>query len=301
MSDSPQSAAADQTVKSMVDLLQMESIEENLFRAQNGPGTHVFGGQVLGQAIVAASRTTPPDRSLHSIHGYFLRRGDHARPILFEVDRIRDGRSFTTRRVVGVQHGRAIFNMAGSFQIDEGGLEHQDPMPDVPAPEDLESDWDYYQRLAKKDPTIERFAFRFAAIDSRQCEGIYMIPRHGKAEQPSKNTWMRIKGELPDDRSVHLSLLAYMSDMDFMSTSMLPHRESLGGFTIQGASLDHAMWFHRPFRADDWLLFSKESPTACGARGFVRGRFFDRDGNLVCSAAQECLIRPREIEQSVVP
>ncbi len=234
-------------VQEMIDLLQMEQIEENLFRAQNGPGNHVFGGQVLGQAIVAASKTVG-DRHLHSIHAYFLRRGDPKRPILFDVDRIRDGRSFTTRRVVGIQHGRAIFNMSSSFQV----------------------------------------------------EGIQMLPRGDRpATEPRKNTWLRCRESLPEDRIVHLSFLAYMSDLDFMAVSMQPHGPSMKGYRIQGASLDHALWFHRPFRADEWLLFSKESPTAARARGFVRGHVFNRDGELVASASQECLIRLREREHSV--
>lgn len=283
----------------MVALLRMEKIEENLFRAQNGPGTHVFGGQVLGQAIVAAWRTVE-ERRLHSLHAYFLRRGDHARPILFDVDRIRDGKSFNTRRVVGIQHGRPIFNMSASFQIEEEGLEHQIEMPDVAPPEELESDYDYYRRLAKEHPWVERFAFRYQLIDSRQVEGYYMVPREGRpALPPYKHTWMRIAERLPDEPEIHAAILAFISDMDFMSVSMHPHGPELVDLTIQGASLDHAMWFHRPFRADEWLLFAKESPAASGARGFVRGSFFDREGRLVASVAQECLIRPREKTQGV--
>ncbi len=287
------------TLDDLIALLRMEPIEENLFRAQNGPGSHVFGGQVLGQAIVAATRTVE-DRPIHSIHAYFLRRGDHARPILFDVDRIRDGRSFTTRRVVGIQHGRAIFNMSASFQIEEEGLSHQTEMPDVPPPDGLESDADYYERLAKTQPFLKRFAFRFAMIDSRQIEGYYMWPREGHPKLPPyKHTWVKIKGKLPDDREIHAALLAYLSDMDFMSVSMQPHGPELTHFTVQGASLDHAMWFHRPFRVDDWLLFAKESPSAAGSRGFVRGAFYNRDGELVASVAQECLVRLHEKDEGV--
>jgi acyl-CoA thioesterase-2 len=287
-------AGGSEALQSLLELLQMERIEVNLFRAQNGPGRHVFGGQVLGQAIVAASRTVE-ERSLHSIHGYFLRPGDSRVPILFDVDRIRDGKSFTTRRAVGIQHGEAIFNMSASFQKHEQGLEHQTEMPDVPPPEDLESDRDFYLREAETNPTVKRYAFRYDAIESRQVEGLHMVPRHREqAREPVKHTWMKTRGPLPDDPVVHCAFLAYLSDMDFMSTSMLPHGPALQSFTLQGASLDHAMWFHRELRADDWLLFAKESPSAAGARGFVRGSFFDRQGNLVASAAQECLIRPRE-------
>ncbi len=286
----------------MVALLEMEQIEENLFRARNGPGTHVFGGQVLGQALVSAARTVDPARQVHSMHAYFLRRGDWQRPILFEVDQIRDGRSFTTRRVVGIQHGRAIFNMSASFQVAEEGLFHQAEMPEVPPPESLPTDADHYRQLAEQDPSISRFAFRFEIIDSRQVEGIHMIPREGRdARDPEKHTWMRIRGGLPDDPIIHTAMLAYMSDMDFMSTSMLPHGPALAAHNLQGASLDHAMWFHRPFRADEWLLFQKSSPNASAARGYVQGGFFREDGTLVASVTQECLIRLREKDHGVVP
>ncbi len=285
---------SEEALADLLDLLQMERIEVNLFRAQNGPGTHVFGGQVLGQAIVAASRTVE-DRALHSIHGYFLRPGDSEVPILFDVDRIRDGKSFTTRRVRGIQHGEAIFNMSSSFQRREEGLSHQRPMPEVPPPEKLQSEAEFFEELNRKDPSAARYAFRYHAIDSRQVEGLHMVPRfRDEAIAPIKHTWMKSTLPLPDDPVVHYAFLAYMSDMDFMSTSMLPHGPELKNFSLQGASLDHAMWFHRDFRADEWLLFAKESPVAAGARGFVRGSFFNQRGELVVSAAQECLIRPRE-------
>ena len=168
-------------------------------------------------------------------------------------------------------------------------------MPEVRAPEELRSDRDFYLEEAEKDPSIQRFSFRYEAIESRQVEGLHMVPRRREvAHRPVKNTWMKTRGRLPDDPVVHCAFLAYMSDMDFMSTSMLPHGPALASYTLQGATLDHAMWFHRPFRADEWLLFTKESPSAAGSRGFVRGSFFDRDGVLVASTTQECLIRLRE-------
>lgn len=274
-------------------LLDVEKIEENLYRGHNDPNSHhVFGGQVLAQAIAAAYRTIEPERMLHSLHAYFLRPGDWNLPVLYDVDRIRDGRSFTTRRVVAIQHGRAIFNLSSSWQVAEDGLEHAVPMPDVPGPEDLVSDRDRYAEIAKKHPEVKRFAFRFDAIDSRQVEGLLMT-EPGRQE-PFKHTWIRAAERLPDDPEVHLCLLAYMSDMDFMSTALLPHGRRPGPDSgIQGASLDHALWFHRPFRADEWLLFAKESPSSSGARGFVRGAFFDRAGHLVASTMQECLIRVR--------
>ena len=275
-------------------LLDVEKIEENLFRGHNDPNSHhVFGGQVLAQAIAAAYRTIEPGRSLHSLHAYFLRPGDWTRPVLYDVERIRDGRSFNTRRVVAIQNGRAIFNLASSWQVAEEGLEHAVTMPDVPPPEALRPDRERYAELAERYPEIKRFAFRYDAIDSRQVEGVLMT--ESEPRPPFKHTWMRVAEPVGDDPEIHLGLLAYLSDMDFMSTSLLPHaRSPASGHGIQGASLDHAMWFHRPFRADEWLLFAKESPSTGGARGFVRGSFFDREGRLVASAMQECLIRVRD-------
>jgi len=281
-------------LKRILDLLDVEAIEENLYRGSNDSGSeHVFGGQVLAQAIAAACRTVADGRSLHSIHAYFLRAGDHRIPILYQVDRIRDGGSFTTRRVAAIQHGRAIFSLAGSWQKSEPGLEHAVAMPDVPSPHALRSDRDAYAEFAKVRPEIRRFAYRFEAIESRQVENILMM-QHIEAHPPRKHTWLRTRERLSDDPRVHLCMLAYMSDLDFMSTSMLPHGVTpMSRADFQGASLDHALWFHRPFRADEWLLFAKSSPSAHGARGFVRGQFFTEHGELVATAAQECLIRLR--------
>lgn len=282
-------------LRDILDLLRVERIEENLYRGRNAADTpHVFGGQVLAQAIGAASRTVGTAHQIHSIHAYFLRPGDWNVPILYQVDRIRDGRSFTTRRVAAIQHGRAIFSMASSWQKDEPGLEHSLPMPDVPSPDSLRSDREAYAEIAKVRPEVKRFSNRFEAIDSRQVEKILM--GHTDAHPPFKHTWLKTRDPLSDEPEVHLCMLAYMSDLDFMSTSMLPHGRSPGGSadrTFQGASLDHALWFHRAFRADEWLLFAKSSPSAAGARGFVRGQFFNLQGDLVATAAQECLIRVR--------
>ena len=279
----------------IIDLFDVEKIEENIFRAQNADSEHVFGGQVLAQAIASAHRTVDSSRHLHSLHAYFLRPGDWKIPILFEVDRIRDGRSFTTRRVVAIQHGRAIFNLSSSWQVREQGFDHQLPMPSVDAPETLRSDRDVYAEIALKHPEVKRFSSRFEAIESRQVEALSMF--NAEKHPPRKHTWLKTVDPLPDDPAIHLCMLAYMSDLDFMSTSMLPHGRRPGPNSgIQGASLDHAMWFHRGFRADEWLLFAKESPSSSGARGFVRGQFFNRQGDLVVSAAQECLIRPRQPE-----
>ena len=274
----------------MLALLDVERIEENLYRGQNHSSEHVFGGQVMAQAIAAAYRTVQTEHELHSFHGYFLRAGDWQRPILYEVERIRDGRSFTTRRVVAVQHGKAIFELASSWQRREPGLEHEESMPDVPPPETLRGDREVYAEIAQHTPFVKRFSFRFEAIDSRQVERLFLTSEG--QHPPTKHTWIRTRDPLPDSPEVHLAMLAYMSDLDFMSTSLLPHPRSGAHDDIFGTSLDHAMWIHHEFRADDWLLFAKESPNAAGARGFVRGRFYDRGGRLVATAAQECLIRP---------
>ena len=272
-------------------LLDVERIERNLYRGPNDANSpHVFGGQVMAQAIAAASRTVEPDRALHSLHAYFLRPGDWNRPVLYDVDPIRDGKSFSTRRIMAIQHGRPILNMSTSWQTPEAGLEHAVEPPDVPGPEGLVSDRERFAEIAKTRPEVKRFAFRFDAIDCRQVEGWLMTDP--EQHPPVKHTWVKTVDPLPDETETHLGLLAYVSDMDFMSTSMLPHGVAPASGQIRGASLDHALWIHRPFRIDDWLLFAKESPSAFGARGFVRGAFYDRAGRLVASAMQECLIRP---------
>jgi acyl-CoA thioesterase-2 len=277
-------------LKNIIDILNVEELERNLYRGQNHKTEHVFGGQVLAQAIAAAYRTVEADHDLHSVHSYFIRPGDWNVPIIYEVDRIRDGRSFTTRRVVAIQHGRAIFDMALSWHKMEPGVSHDLPMPDVPPPEALRGDREAFVEYSKDNAEMQRFGFRFEAIDSRQVERIPMDDQG--THPPVKHTWLKARDPLPDDKEVHLALLAYMSDLDFMSTSMLPHGRNRMRNSVQGASIDHALWFHRPFRADEWLLFAKESPNAGGARGFVRGQFFNRSGDLVITAAQECLIRP---------
>ncbi len=277
-------------LKEIIDLLDVERIERNLYRGQNHNTEHVYGGQVLAQALTAASRTVDVDHHLHSLHAYFLRAGNWEIPILYEVDRIRDGTSFTTRRVAAIQEGRAIFSLSGSWHKDEPGIDHSQPMPDVPPPEALRGDLEIFRQLASEQPEAAAYSFRYEAIDCRQVEKIDATDTG--EHPPFKHTWLKARDPLPDDRVTHLALLAYMSDLDFMSTSMLPHgRNALRGSTV-GASLDHSIWIHRPFRADEWLLFAKESPNAGGARGFVRGHFFTRSGDLVATAAQECLIRP---------
>ena len=279
-------------LSNIIDLINVEKIETNLFRGQNHDSEHVFGGQVLAQAITAAYNTVNPEHKLHSLHSYFLRPGDSSRSILFEVDPIRDGKSFSTRRVAAIQNGKAIFSLSCSWQKEEAGLTHSQPIPYVLPPEALRGDLETYQASSMNHEDMRRFAFRFEAIDSRAVERTTM--EQTEKHPPFKNTWLKTREKVPNDPWIHLGLLAYMSDLDFMSTSMLPHGRHKMRSSIQGASLDHSIWFHRPFRADQWLLFSKESPNAGGARGFVRGKFYTQEGDLVASAAQECLIRQIE-------
>ncbi|MCA9567179.1 MAG: acyl-CoA thioesterase II [Myxococcales bacterium] len=278
----------------LIELLVLERIEENLFRGQSqdlGWG-RVFGGQVVGQALSAADQTVPDDRPVHSMHAYFLRPGDARKPIVFHVDPIRDGRSFTTRRVVAVQNGHAILNLAASFQVDEPGLEHQDTAPDVRPPEELLSQRDLALAAIDRIPEpLRAMATAERPIETRPAQS--QNPLDPKVRPPVRRVWFRTRGKLPDDDALHRYLLAYTSDFSFLTTSMQPHGVDWLTPGFQVASIDHAMWFHRPFRMDEWLLHDIESPSASGARGLVRGRFFDRQGRLVASTVQEGLIRDR--------
>jgi acyl-CoA thioesterase-2 len=282
------------TLDELIELLALERIEENLFRGQSqdlGWGA-VFGGQVLGQALSAAVQTVPADRHAHSLHAYFLRTGDVTKPIVYDVDRIRDGGTFTTRRVVAVQNGEPIFNLAASYQREEAGLEHQADPPIAPAPDDLESELGLARRFADRIPE----PLREQAIADRPIEIRPVTPYNLLKPQPApahRLLWYRTIDTLPDDPALHQYLLAYASDFNFLGTSMQPHGVSWLMPSMQVASLDHVMWFHRPFRFDDWLLYAVDSPSASGGRGLVRGQFFDRAGRLVASAAQEGLIRYR--------
>ncbi|MCP4006943.1 MAG: acyl-CoA thioesterase II [bacterium] len=280
-------------LEGLLQLLDLEQIEVNLFRG-NSPDEgwqRVFGGQVLGQALVAANRTVEGRRA-HSLHGYFLRPGDVKVPILYEVDRIRDGRSFTTRRVVAIQHGRAIFNMAVSFQVDEGGFDHQIEMPDVPGPEGILNEVELRKRMADRIPEQWRKSFtRERPIETRSLDPINEF--EPEKRPPFQNVWFKAIGALPDDPQLHQCVLAYASDLTLLDTATMPHGVSFMQENFQAASLDHAMWFHRDFRADEWLLYAQDSPSASGARGFNRGSVFTRDGKLVASTTQEGLIRLR--------
>jgi acyl-CoA thioesterase II len=273
----------------LVDLLDLEQIEVNIFRGRSPDESRqrVFGGQVAGQALVAAGRTVEPDRHVHSLHAYFLRPGDPEVPIVYEVDRIRDGRSFTTRRVVAVQHGKAIFNLSASFQIRESGLDHQGQMPAAPDPESLPTMAD---RLEAAGLPRDEFWSRPRPIDVRYPEVPPWLAPDG-APQASHVVWMRADGTLSNDPLLHVCLVTYASDMTLLDSVLLAHGLSWQSGRINGASLDHAMWFHRPFRADDWLLYVQESPTSSGARGLARGDLWTRDGQHVVSVVQEGLLR----------
>jgi acyl-CoA thioesterase-2 len=279
----------------LVKLLALERIEENLFRGQSqdlGWGT-VFGGQVLGQALSAAVQTVPVDRDAHSLHAYFLRPGDVKKPIVYDVDRIRDGSSFTTRRVVAIQSGKAIFNLAASFQKNEPGFEHQDVMPVAPPPESLPTEQQRVAAYAGRLPAFIRDrlgAERPFELRPADAEGDPFLPA---PQPPSRMVWLKAVGRLPDDPALHRYLLAYASDHSFITTALLPHGVTWLTPGLQVASLDHVMWFHQSFRVDAWLLYVIDSPVAHGARGLVRGRVFTADGLLVASSAQEGLIRQR--------
>jgi acyl-CoA thioesterase-2 len=280
-------------VDDLVRVLDLEPIEVNIFRGMSPDEDRqrIFGGQVAGQALVAAARTVPDDREVHSLHGYFLRAGDPRVPVLYEVDRLRDGGSFTTRRVVAIQHGKVIFNMAASFQVPEDGFDHAFPMPDAPPPEDLPT---LRERLERAGVPLTPWLSRDRPIDIRHVDpsGPGSTPEQlRRPRDPHHHVWLRADGRLPDDPIVHTVVLTYASDMTLLDTSLLPHGGSWADPSVFMASLDHAMWFHRPFRADDWLLYAQDSPDASGGRGLSRGLVFTRDGTLVATVIQEGLIR----------
>lgn len=286
------------SVEELITLLDLETLDVNLFRGTQ-PITQmqrVFGGQVAGQAMVAASRTAPEGVAMHSLHSYFLRPGDTAVPIIYDVERVRDGRSFSVRRVLARQHGKPIYALTASFQRPEPGLDHQDPMPKVPSPEDCV---DLFAEFRESSPEAYEFWSReWAALEVRSVRG--PSPEDRDPDDPSvAQYWMRAHGTLPDSELAHKAVLTYASDLHLLGSSVLPHGRYLSEPGIQPASLDHAVWFHRPFRADEWLLYDMRSPSASGARGFSQGRFFTVDGVLVASVVQEGLIRV--IEQETEP
>ena len=273
--------------------LQVEQIDKYLFvgKSPSSP-RRVFGGQVLAQALNAAIRTVEEsDRLAHSMHAYFLRPGDPRHKIIYEVDPIRDGRSFTTRRVVAKQNGRAIFNTSISFHIDEPGFAHQFDMPEAPDPESLESDREYWARMAKEHPG--RFdPLQSWSIDRRYVDRRDYIHPENDIREPHQQVWMKALGELDSDPIQHQTLLAYMSDMSLLGVALNPHPSTTRAEGFMFASLDHALWFHQPFAANEWLLYDQDSPAAMAARGFTRGCYYTQDGRLVASVAQEALLRP---------
>lgn len=286
-------------VETLLDILDLERIEHNLYRGESPDvgWQRVFGGQVIGQALVAAQRTVKsledePTRIVHSLHGYFMRPGDPSVPIVYEVDRIRDGRSFTTRRVVAIQHGKAIFSMSASFQIVETGLEHFVEMPDVPAPEDLPSEKQLAEQYIDHAPEgVRKYWQRERPIELRPINMDHYLSN--KKLKPEQNIWFRATGPLPKDTAVQQAVLAYASDMTLLDTSLFAHGRAVFDPNLQVASLDHAMWFHRHMNMEAWHLYSQDSPNTSGARGFTRGSIYSRDGQLVASVAQEGLIRER--------
>jgi acyl-CoA thioesterase-2 len=280
-------------VQDLLNILDLEPLEVNLFRGRSPQvgWQRVFGGQVIGQALVAAVRTVE-GRLPHSMHAYFLLAGDPKVPIIYDVDRIRDGKSFTTRRVTARQHGHPIYSMLVSFHVDEPGLHHQAKMPDVPGPESLPSEAEVRDKILPTMPDpVRRYYERERPIELRPVEYDRYL---GKKYPDGKfNVWIKTTGRLPDDPAIHQCVLAYISDMGLLDAALVPHGRTLFEKQFMAASLDHALWLHRPFRADDWLLYAQDSPNLHGSRGFSRGLIFTRDGTLVASVAQEGLVRER--------
>ncbi len=283
--------ALNKALQNLLSLLDLEPIERDIFRGRSPAESlqRVFGGQVAGQALVAAGRTVPEERHVHSLHAYFIRPGDPNVPIVYQVDRVRDGRSFTTRRVTAIQHGRAIFTLSASFQHDETGVEHQVPMPHVPPPEELAT---FPQRLTNAGIDIGNHLAHRQPIDIRFIGPLtWEAARDPQLRNPSNQVWLRVDGELPDDPLLHVCLMTYASDLTLLDSVLIAHGLSWDDGRTHGASLDHAMWFHRPFRADQWLLYDQEAPSAAGSRGLSRGQVFTASGELVVSVMQEGLVR----------
>jgi len=281
----------------LLALLDLEPLEVNLFRGRSPQASwqRVFGGQVVGQALVAACRTLDTaQRPPHSLHAYFLLPGDPKVPIIYEVDRIRDGQSFTTRRVIAIQHGQAIFSMAVSFHRAEEGRSHQAKMPDVPKPEELPNESEFRARVLPLLPEpVRRYYERERPIELKPVESSRYLGT--PVPDGRSHVWIRATGRLPDDPAIHQCVLAYASDMTLIDSALAPLGRSVFDRNIMAASLDHALWFHRPCRADDWLLYAQDSPSLAGARGFSRGLIFARDGTLAASVAQEGLLRERSV------
>ncbi len=291
MSRPPHTATA---MEDLLATLDLEKIEENLYRGTSPQvgWQRVFGGQVVAQALVAAQRTVEADRFVHSLHAYFVRPGDPSVPILYQVERIRDGSSFTTRQVLAIQHGKAIFTLSASFQLEEEGFDHQIVMPNATDPEKLMGEREFKEAFLQQAPdAVRRYWMRDRPFEVRPTSLLHYITKD-KLE-PRQDVWVRALGEIPADRSIQAAVLAYVSDMTLLDASLYPHGTSIFEPSLQVASLDHAMWFHRPIDFSDWLLYSQDSPSAGGARGMTRGSIYSRSGHLVASVAQEGLIRKK--------
>lgn len=281
----------------LIKTLDLEQLEHNLYRGTSPDigWQRVFGGQVIAQALVAAQRTVDADRLAHSLHAYFVRPGDPSVPIVYQVERIRDGGTFATRQVQAIQHGKAIFSMLASFQLHEDGFEHQVVIPDVPLPEELMDEAEFKRLFLPKAPeAVRRYWERPRPIELRPTSLKHYLTT--EKLEPRQDIWVRTVGKVPDDRGIQAAILAYLSDMTLLDASLYPHGTSVFDPRLQAASLDHAMWFHRPIRFDDWLLYSQESPSASGGRGMTRGSLYTRSGVLVASVAQEGLIRKKANE-----
>lgn len=281
----------------LIGILDLEQLEHNLYRGTSPDigWQRVFGGQVIAQALVAAQRTVDADRFVHSLHAYFVRPGDPSVPIVYQVERVRDGGSFATRQVQAIQHGRAIFTLSASFQRDEEGYDHQITIPDVPSPEELMDEAEFKRLFLPKAPeAIRRYWERPRPIELRPTSMKHYLTT--EKLEPRQDIWVRTVGSVPDDRGVQAAILAYLSDMTLLDASLYPHGTSVFDPRLQAASLDHAMWFHRPIVFDDWLLYSQDSPSASGGRGMTRGSIYTRSGVLVASVAQEGLIRKKANE-----
>lgn len=281
-------------LQTLLQILDLEQLDDNIFRGTSPKDgwQRVYGGQVLGQALIAAIRMVPPTRIAHSLHGYFLLGGDPKHPILYEVERTRDGGSFSTRRVKAIQHGRMIFVMGVSFHDPEPGFDHAAPMPDVPPPEDLKSANELFAALVDKLPeNMRAYWSRERPVDMRPVDLSRYMKR--EAREPTQHIWLKPNGVLPDDPAVHQGMLAYASDFTLLDTALIAHAKLLFDADMQLASLDHALWFHRPFLWNDWILYAQDSPSAAGSRGFCRGSLYARDGTLIASTVQEGLMRQR--------
>lgn len=283
-----------QTIEELLNLLKLEQIEENIFRGQNylAPWGRVFGGQVLAQALHAAQQTVPEDRRLHSLHAYFILAGDINQPIIYDVERIRDGGSFTTRRIVAIQKGRPIFNMSASFHKELDAFSHQFEMPQVTPPENLKNDKELFEEVKDKLPAMVKMLQSGRPIEFRPVEPTDLV--NPQKSEPIRHVWFKAKGTLPDDLTAHQQVLTYTSDYSLLGTATLPHREQFKVGDLYMASLDHAMWFHRDFRIDEWLLYALDSPSASNSRGFARGNIFNHKGELVASTVQEGLMALRK-------